>query len=106
CCGTWRSHTFFFFPSLTYTLVHINVFTGAAMSEAYSPVEETINSLTHCIGAVLSVVGTFLLLMPAIVQQGVWKVVGFGVFGTCLALLYTAPTRLHGARQPPLRKIY
>lgn len=76
------------------------------MSDTYSPVEETINSMTHGIGAVLSVVGTFLLLMPAIEQQDVWKIVGFSVFGTSLALLYTASTLYHGARQPARRKAY
>ncbi|HLR17191.1 MAG TPA: hemolysin III family protein [Alcanivoracaceae bacterium] len=76
------------------------------MSTGYSRREESINSLTHGIGAVLSIIGTFLLLIPAIQQQDIWKMVSFSVFGVSLALLYTASTLYHGARKPETRVFF
>lgn len=76
------------------------------MNSTYSSREENINSLTHGMGAVLSVIGTFLLLSPAIQQQDAWKIAGFSVFGISLALLYTASTLYHGARKPSVRNAY
>lgn len=72
----------------------------------YSLLEELLNSLTHGIGLVLSLVGTVLLVVAASLLGDPWKIVGFSVFGTTLALLYAASTLYHASRHPRWRAAY
>lgn len=76
------------------------------MADSYSSREEFLNTLTHGIGAVLSVLGTLLLVILAADLQDPWKIIGFSIFGFTLTLLYTASTLYHSARRPALRKLY
>ena len=73
---------------------------------AYSRLEEFLNSLTHGIGAALSIVGTVILVVAASLLGDPWKIVGFSIFGASLILLYTASTLYHGARRPALKAFY
>ncbi|TMW11495.1 hemolysin III family protein [Alloalcanivorax gelatiniphagus] len=72
----------------------------------YSPVEELLNSLTHGIGLVLSIVGTIVLVVSASRLGDPWKIVSFSVFGATLALLYGASMLYHASRAPRSRAIY
>lgn len=67
------------------------------MSE-FSVFEEYLHSITHGIGAVLSLVGMIVLLVVASVSTHVdaWKMVSFSLYGTTLVLLYTASALYHG----------
>lgn len=69
-------------------------------------IEEWINSATHGLGAVLSVVGTIALIIGASQLGDVWKVVSFSVFGASLILLYLASALYHGARHPRLKTTF
>ncbi len=70
-------------------------------------IEEWINSATHGIGALLSVVGTVALIAGASQLGGdVWKIVSFSVFGASLILLYMASALYHGARHPRLKTAF
>lgn len=64
----------------------------------FSVVEEYLHSITHGIGAVLSLVGMVVLLVAASVAAHVdpWKVVSLSLYGITLVLLYTASTLYHG----------
>ncbi|MEL7612861.1 hemolysin III family protein [Vreelandella titanicae] len=64
----------------------------------FSVVEEYLNSITHGIGAVLSLVGMVVLLVAASYAGHVdlWKIVSLSLYGTTLVLLYTASTLYHG----------
>lgn len=64
----------------------------------FSVVEEWLHSITHGIGAVLSLVGMVVLLVAASVVAHVdpWKIVSLSLYGTTLVLLYTASTLYHG----------
>lgn len=64
----------------------------------FSIVEEYLHSITHGIGAVLSLVGVVVLLAAASFTAHVdpWKIVSFSLYGTTLVLLYTASTLYHG----------
>ncbi|TVU92137.1 PAQR family membrane homeostasis protein TrhA [Vreelandella titanicae] len=64
----------------------------------FSVVEEWLHSITHGIGAVLSLVGMVVLLMAASYAAHVdpWKIVSLSLYGTTLVLLYTASTLYHG----------
>ncbi|MFV0348096.1 MAG: PAQR family membrane homeostasis protein TrhA [Halodesulfovibrio sp.] len=56
---------------------------------------EPVNGLTHCIGALLAVVGTVLLIVRVASPALPWHIVTFAVFGTGMVLLYTASTLYH-----------
>lgn len=73
---------------------------------AHHRVEEWINSLTHSVGALLSVVGTVALIVGASRLGDAWKVVSFSIFGASLILLYLASALYHGSRHPRLRSAF
>ena len=80
--------------------------TPAISNSIHHRIEEWINSATHSIGAVLSLVGTVALLIGASQQGDVWKIVSFAVFGASLALLYLASALYHGSRNPKWRAVF
>lgn len=68
--------------------------------EEFSALEERLHSISHGIGALLSMVGVVVLLVMASVATQVdpWKLVSLGLYGTTLVLLYTASTLYHGVQ--------
>ncbi|MFY0992782.1 PAQR family membrane homeostasis protein TrhA [Halomonas sp. C05BenzN] len=72
----------------------------------YSVVEELLHSISHGIGALLSLAGiTVLILLASLtVQVDPWKIVGISLYGACLVLLYTASTLYHGVNHPRLKR--
>lgn len=65
--------------------------------------EELANTLTHGIGAFLSIIGLAALLLHSSTLQDVWKFVSFTIYGISLFMLYIASTLYHAA-QCPTRK--
>jgi len=72
----------------------------------YSVGEEAAHALTHGLGLLFSVAGLVALLMAAGLRGDVWHVVGCGVFGLTLVLLYGASTLYHGARNGPAKRVF
>ncbi len=72
----------------------------------YTLREERLNSLTHGLGALLSAVGTLVLVLAAAREGDVWKIVSFSIFGASLVLLYSASTFYHASRSPRLREVW
>ncbi|MEP6390681.1 MAG: hemolysin III family protein [Halioglobus sp.] len=67
---------------------------------------ERLNSISHLIGAVFSLIGLGALLTVAI-QTGGWLLIGsFTVFGLTLVLLYTMSTLYHSFHPPGLKKLF
>ncbi|MCO7246061.1 hemolysin III family protein [Halomonas sp. Mc5H-6] len=64
----------------------------------FSVIEERLNSISHGLGAVLSLIGMVVLLVLASLAAHVdpWKIVSLSLYGTTLILLYTASTLYHG----------
>lgn len=60
--------------------------------------EELANSLTHGLGALLSVAGLVVMVVFAARHGDAWQVVSTAIFGTTLVLLYTASTLYHSLR--------
>jgi hemolysin III len=71
----------------------------------YTLREEIANSVTHGIGAVLSVAGLVTLIVLAVVYGDVWRVVGFTVFGASLLALYLASTLYHAVQHRGAKRI-
>jgi len=78
----------------------------AAPESPHDRIGEWLNSATHGIGAVLSIVGTVILIVAANHLGDAWKIVSFSIFGASLILLYLASTLYHGARHPRLKAAF
>lgn len=69
------------------------------------PAEELANSITHGIGAVLSVGALGVLTAFASLFGNVWHIVSCSIFGATLILLYTASTLYHSIRTPQAKTV-
>lgn len=72
--------------------------TASVKSEEFSALEERLHSISHGVGALLSVIGAVVLLVMASIAAQVdpWKLTSLGLYGMTLVLLYTASTLYHG----------
>ena len=68
--------------------------------------EEIANSITHGLGALLSVIGLAALLVAAITQGSALHVTAVAVFGTTLILLYFASTLYHALTAPRAKRVF
>lgn len=68
--------------------------------------EEIANSITHGIGAVLSIAGLSVLVVLASLHGDAWRVVSFSVFGATLVLLYLASTFYHSFQNPRVKRLF
>lgn len=72
---------------------------------SYSLLEEWANSLTHGVGAVLSIAGLVLLVVFASLYGDAWQVVSASIYGATLILLYSASTLYHAIQAPRVRSV-
>lgn len=75
------------------------------VSAAYTAREELANSLTHALGAALSVAGLVLLAVYSALHGNAWHVVSTVIFGVTLVLLYSASTVYHTLRSERLKRL-
>lgn len=68
--------------------------------------EEIANSITHGMGAFLSLAGLVLLIVFASLYGGARHIVSCTIFGFALVLLYTASTLYHSFRKPRLKFVF
>ncbi len=69
-----------------------------ANTHHFTKEEELSNSITHGIGAVLSVGALVILIVFAALYGNAWHVVSFTLFGATMVLLYTSSTLVHALR--------
>ncbi len=72
----------------------------------YTLGEEIANSVTHGVGALLSLVGTAVLLYRAARDGTTLHVVSFAVYGACLFLLHLTSTLYHALRPPRAKRVF
>ena len=75
-------------------------------NRAYSLGEEIANSVTHGIGAMLSVAGLTLLVTYAAIQGDVWRVVSFSIYGGSMILLFLMSTLYHSFQNDKVKKVF
>jgi hemolysin III len=68
--------------------------------------EEIANSVTHGIGAALSVAALVILVVFASLYGDAWRVVSFSVYGATLFLLYLASTLYHSFTNPRVKHFF
>lgn len=71
----------------------------------YSLKEEIASSITHGIGAGLSVAGLTILVVLAAIYGDVWRVVSFSIFGSTLVILYLSSTLYHSFQNPRIKRV-
>jgi hemolysin III len=72
----------------------------------YSVGEEIANSVTHGIGALLSVAALTIMVVYAAMASDPWCTVSVSVFGTSLVLMYLASTLYHALPQPRIKRLF
>jgi len=80
--------------------------TNLQTSRRYTSGEEFASSLTHGIGAGLSIVALAVLVIYSSLTGDAWRVVSFSIYGSCLVSLYLASTLYHAVRAPRLKRIF
>ncbi|MFT5298246.1 MAG: hemolysin III [Colwellia sp.] len=73
---------------------------------SYSTNEEIANTLTHAIGAILSVVACYLLLSAAFADSSIVKTISYAIYGASLLLLFTASTVYHAVQDDEKKKLF
>lgn len=68
--------------------------------------EEIANSVSHGIGAGLSIAALAVLVTLAGMRGDAWRVVSFSVYGASMVLLYLASTLYHGFRNPLTKHVF
>jgi hemolysin III len=68
--------------------------------------EEIANSITHGIGLVLSLAGLAVLIILALSKEGFLHIVGCGVYGLTLVLVYAASTLYHSIQRPRFKHFF
>ncbi len=71
----------------------------------YSRREELLNSVTHGIGALLSLVGLAVLVVMAVAHGDGRRILSFAIYGGSLLLLYLASTLYHSVTHLPAKRI-
>ena len=68
--------------------------------------EEIANSITHGIGAGLSIAALVILTVIASRRGDAWRIVSFSIYGATLFLLYLSSTLYHGFVNPKIKNIF
>ncbi len=69
--------------------------------------EEIANSITHGVGALLSLLGAAMLLYRAVSGGGTWlHITSFAIYGSSLFLLHLSSTLYHALHHPGAKKVF
>ncbi|MET0116311.1 MAG: hemolysin III family protein [Sedimenticola sp.] len=71
----------------------------------YSLGEEIAHTITHGVGALLSIAGLAILVAFSTLYGDVWHITSCSIYGATLILLYTSSTLYHGIPLPRAKRI-
>ncbi len=71
-----------------------------------SSAEEIVNSITHGIGALLSIVALIVLIIVAGRHGTTWHLVSFSIYGSTLILLYLSSTLYHSFTNVRIKNLF
>jgi hemolysin III len=77
-----------------------------ANTHQFSKREEISNSITHGIGALLSIAMLVLLVVFSSLNGSVWHIISFSIFGVTMVILYFSSTLLHALPQGRAKDIF
>jgi len=79
---------------------------SAKREKHYTIGEEIASSITHGVGAVLSIAALVILVVLAAKKGDAWRIVSFSIYGASLILLYLASTLYHGIQHPGAKHVF
>lgn len=85
------------FPERTIIIANTHTFTKG---------EEIANSITHAVGALLSIVALVTLIVYSTLYGTTWHVVSFTLFGATMVILYFSSTFVHALPQGKAKDIF
>lgn len=68
--------------------------------------EEVFNSITHGIGAMMSIAAMVILIVFAVLKGDGWRIASVLVYGISLVLLYLSSTLYHGITNPKVKNLF
>jgi len=80
--------------------------TQTHMFKSQTLCEEIANSITHGIGAGLSIAALVILVVLASRRGDAWRIVSFSIYGATLFLLYLSSTLYHSFVNPKIKNIF
>jgi len=78
---------------------------SSVYSTNYSVGEEIAHTITHGIGALLSIAGLAVLVSFASLNGDAWHIVSSSIYGTTLIVLYSASSLYHGVSHPKAKAL-
>jgi hemolysin III len=79
---------------------------GTSLDPPLSLGEEIANSITHGVGALLSVVALIFLVTITALHSSVWHIVSCTIYGTTLILSYLSSTLYHAFTGPRVKHVF
>jgi len=79
---------------------------NVSTKKRYTIKEEIANSITHGIGAALSIAALVILVVYAALFGDVWRVVSFSIYGATLFILYLASTLYHSFTNEKVKQFF
>lgn len=76
------------------------------ITSQYSLGEEIFNSVSHGVGGLLSIAGTVVLIIFAVIYSNAWGVVSSAIYGASLIILYTMSTLYHAITNPTAKSFF
>lgn len=76
-----------------------------SLDEGYTLGEEIAHSITHGVGALLSIAGLAVLVTLSAMYGDAWHIVSSSIYGFTLILLYSASTLYHAVTNPDLKEV-
>ena len=76
------------------------------MEREQTVLEEIFNSVTHGVGAILSIVGLATLIINASIYGNSTHLISFSIYGITLILLYLSSTLYHAITHPKAKKVF
>jgi hemolysin III len=77
-----------------------------ANTHTFSKGEEIANSVTHGIGAILSIAALVILIIFSSMYGSVWHIVSFTLFGITMVVLYISSTLVHGLPKGKAKNLF
>jgi hemolysin III len=77
-----------------------------ANTHVFSKEEEIANSITHGIGAVLSIAALVILIVFSVLYGNAWHIVSFTIYGASMFILYMSSTLVHSFPEGKAKDIF
>jgi hemolysin III len=77
-----------------------------AETHVFTKGEEIANSITHGIGAILSITALVLLIVFSSLYGNVWHIVSFTLYGSTMVILYISSTLVHSFPQGRVKDLF